>query len=233
MNTLITRFNGLLISKLHFRVCLMLLAGLTPISTILYYDQVYAVASVSSLVVSYCLVVIFYHCDYFERQCSHLAREVVKDPLTGAYNRRFLMEKLVECLSVFRRTFDVASVISIDIDHFKHINDQYGHDVGDDVLCQLVSTVRARIRHTDRLCRVGGEEFILVLPSTNKFQARVVAESLRERVKKTEFVNGLNVTVSMGVSEVKTGDTVEKLMKRSDMALYEAKRSGRDQVIAS
>ncbi|MFC3151345.1 GGDEF domain-containing protein [Litoribrevibacter euphylliae] len=232
MNTLLNRIGEFAISKFHFRLCLLMLAGFTPVSTILYLDKVYWVAGLSSLVVSYCLIVVFYHCDYFERQCHQLASEVIKDPLTGAFNRRFLIEKLNECLSIFRRTFEVTSVISIDIDHFKSINDQHGHDVGDEVLRQLVRNIKGRIRHTDRLCRVGGEEFILVLPATNKFQSRVVAESLRERLKHSEFPNGMKVTVSMGISEIVAGDDIDSLTKRSDVALYEAKRAGRDQVIS-
>lgn len=232
MNTFFNRLNEFAISKLHFRLCLLLLAGFTPASTILYRDQVYWIAGISSLVVCYSLVVVFFHCDYFERQCQQLASEIIKDPLTGAFNRRFLIEKLNECLSIFRRTYEVSSVISIDIDHFKSINDKFGHDVGDEVLRRLVKSVKGRIRHTDRLCRVGGEEFILVLPATNKFQSRILAESLRDRINQAEFPNGMNVTVSMGISEIVAGDDIDSLTKRSDVALYEAKRAGRDQIIS-
>ncbi len=230
MNTVINALTELAISKVHFRICLILLAGFTPVSTILYLDHVYSIAAISSVVVSYSLIVVFYHCDYFERQCSHLENEVIKDPLTGAFNRRFLNEKLNECLSVFRRNSEVSSIITIDLDFFKRINDQHGHDVGDDVLRQVVRNVQGRIRHTDRLCRVGGEEFILVMPSTNANQAKIVAESLRSRISNAEFVHKQKMTVSIGASEVTSGDTLDHWLKRADLALYKAKENGRDQV---
>lgn len=230
MHTVISKLYELTASKIHFRFCLLLLACVSPVSAMFVQDQAYVMASVTTAVAGYAVMVIFFHGDYLERQCSLLENEVIKDPLTGAFNRRYLMDKLNDCLSVAKRTQDTASLVAIDIDFFKRVNDQYGHDVGDTVLKQVVRTVQARIRHSDRLCRIGGEEFILVLPSTDVIQAKVLADALRLQVSEAVFTHREEVTVSLGVSQLAKADSIDQWMKRSDQALYQAKAQGRIRV---
>ena len=128
------------------------------------------------------------------------------------------------------------SVISVDVDFFKAINDTYGHDVGDKVLQELSVRLRQNTRSIDLCCRVGGEEFIMVLPGTSTELAMVIAERLRKAIGQKSFAVGLPqlvpVTASLGLSTLLgVEDSLEKLLKRADNALYKAKREGRNRVV--
>jgi two-component system, cell cycle response regulator len=130
------------------------------------------------------------------------------------------------------------AVVALDVDFFKAINDTYGHDAGDKVLQELSQRIRANTRSIDLCCRVGGEEFILILPGTDLQLAEKIAERLRKGVAGKSFSIGTNapipVTLSAGVSYLAgIEDTVEKLLKRADQALYNAKREGRNRVISA
>ena len=151
------------------------------------------------------------------------------DPLTNTYNRRKLIDALGQRFREFRRYGDPCAVLMLDVDHFKQINDQYGHSVGDEVLCALADTCRGHLRADDLLSRFGGEEFVILLSHTGTSGAEEVAERLREEVARSE----LRITVSIGVSELRADDPhFEAALKRADDALYEAKRAGRDRVVA-
>jgi diguanylate cyclase (GGDEF)-like protein len=139
---------------------------------------------------------------------------------------------LAEVAERFRRTGARASAMLIDIDHFKGINDRLGHSAGDQALRALVGIVRTRRRKLDQLFRQGGEEFLLLLPDTGVAEARRVAEALRESVAQAGILRGEQMTVSIGVGEIQSGDDVNAWMKRVDEALYGAKNSGRNRVIA-
>ncbi len=165
----------------------------------------------------------------------------VTDQLTGLYNRRYLASHLS---AMFDRAFwtgQPLSIMVLDLDHFKAINDTYGHDAGDKVLQEFADRVRGSVRAIDLACRYGGEEFLIAMPDTDKKYAAVVAERLREQVaEKKIVVNGgrdeVAVTVSIGISCTDDGseeDTSQKLVKRADEALYEAKSSGRNRVSQS
>lgn len=161
----------------------------------------------------------------------------VTDPLTGLYNRRYLdnhMQLLIErCIGRARP----LSVLLIDIDRFKSVNDTHGHDVGDAVICEFAKRIRMMIRGIDLACRHGGEEFVVVLPDTDLKTAKVIAERLREQVVDAPFVIEntalrLPITASIGISALSgPGETPDLLLKRADLALYEAKRSGRNRVV--
>ncbi len=153
----------------------------------------------------------------------------VYDNLTKVFNRRTFI-KLYERIK--NKPYP-KSVILFDIDHFKSINDTYGHDVGDKVLRKVASVVRKRLRKDDIVARWGGEEFAVLLPKTDKKAATVVAEKLRMAIKEIEIpeMQGRKITASFGVTEAATGEALEKVLKRADEALYEAKRAGRDRVI--
>jgi diguanylate cyclase (GGDEF)-like protein len=161
-----------------------------------------------------------------------LIRLASTDPLTGMANRRAFFEKAkASCARADAGA--PLSAIMIDIDHFKRVNDQYGHDVGDDVICAVAQEISV---HGAIVGRLGGEEFALLLDGHTLAQAREVAEQLRVRIAGLTVESRgrlLDVTCSFGVSEWHEGDTTDRLLKRADMALYEAKLGGRNRVAAA
>ena len=159
-----------------------------------------------------------------------LVAQTLTDPLTGAFNRRHLESQLDQRVGEARREGDHALLI-IDIDHFKRVNDTHGHDVGDEVLRRVVAAVSLRKRRSDLLFRLGGEEFVLLLPGANLEQAQAIAETLRVRLAEADLLPGETITVSIGVSLLGEGQSAEAWIKRADTALYEAKRSGRNRVV--
>ena len=157
----------------------------------------------------------------------------IKDPLTGIYNRRYLEEKLEEYMNLAQRHDRPLSLIMFDIDFFKHINDSFGHDVGDKVLKAIAKVVSENIRNTDIFARYGGEEFVIIAPETTKEDAKILAEKLRSLIRNLHFEEGINVTCSFGVASLEKPDTKETLLKRADEALYEAKKTGRNKVVVA
>lgn len=160
----------------------------------------------------------------------------ITDGLTGLYNRHFLATHLNNMVSHALHTGRPLSQIILDMDHFKRVNDTYGHDVGDEVLIRLGKIIVNAIRSADLAARYGGEEFVVLMPETDVFDAAEVAERIRLAVETTPFVvshavGKLNLTVSVGVSHLRTdGDTAQDLHKRADEALYRCKELGRNQV---
>lgn len=176
--------------------------------------------------------------DRLRSSVQHTIEMAVTDPLTGLYNRRYLdthMQLLME-RSVKRER--PLSVLVIDIDRFKSVNDAHGHDVGDIVIREFAKRIRLTIRGIDLACRYGGEEFVVVLPDTDADTAQTIAERLRLRIATEPFEVGrealrLSVTASVGLSALsRASETADLLLKRADMALYEAKNSGRNRVVA-
>ncbi len=160
----------------------------------------------------------------------------ITDALTGLYNRRYLETHLGNMIEYYINRGKALSVISVDVDFFKAINDTYGHDVGDKVLQELSVRLRQNTRNIDLCCRVGGEEFIMVLPGTATDLAQTIAERLRKAVGQKSFAVGLPqpipVTISLGISTLLgVEDSLEKLLKRADLALYKAKHEGRNRVV--
>jgi diguanylate cyclase len=151
-----------------------------------------------------------------------------KDPLTGVGNRRALDEKLAEVCAAQARANVPASLILLDIDNFKEYNDQFGHAAGDQILIQLTEIIDLRIRLTDSLYRIGGEEFLVVLEGQDKEKARRLAEQLRTLVEANELAPAGSVTISLGVAELGLGEAPAQWLKRADVALYESKRAGRN-----
>lgn len=165
--------------------------------------------------------------DRVRAEFEHLASH---DSLTNARSRRNLTEVCQQELERCNRHGRAMSILLIDIDHFKRINDQYGHQAGDQVLVQFVSAVQTLLRRADVIGRLGGEEFVVVLPETPTEVARVVAERIRDTVR-TLHTPG-TFTVSIGVTtNLPSNDTVDALMARADRAMYRAKEQGRDQVV--
>lgn len=157
--------------------------------------------------------------------------EAGRDPLTGALNRRSLQRRLLELLQRSQRLGQPLSVVFLDIDHFKHINDRFGHAAGDECLVELVARCRAVMGADDVLARYGGEEFVLVLPARGIEAAFDLAEELRRRIEGRPFIvdaREIAVRASLGVCEWRAGEEHETLLARADEALYRAKQSGRN-----
>jgi diguanylate cyclase (GGDEF)-like protein len=162
-----------------------------------------------------------------------LARQALTDPLTGAFNRRVLDDALQAIVARARRRPLEASLLLIDIDHFKRVNDELGHDRGDRVLQALVRIVATRTRTGDRLFRWGGEEFVLLLEETALAGALQVAEDLRHAVGSADLLPGRPITISIGVGQYHPGATPDDWLRETDSALYRAKAAGRDRVVAA
>lgn len=168
-----------------------------------------------------------------------LYREAVqsafKDALTGVKNRAAFEGNFKREIELSRRKSSELSLIVLDIDFFKRVNDRYGHTVGDLVLKNVAQTIEATIRCSDALYRYGGEEFVVVLSGTGRDGARLLAERIRQNIEALHFTspNGLNVTLSLGVTTLRKHDTQKELFERADAALYLAKQSGRNRVVVT
>ena len=157
----------------------------------------------------------------------------VTDTLTKAYNRRYFIQKVEDELERAKRSDGKFSLIMLDMDHFKRINDRYGHRAGDLVLKGLADMINSRIRKIDTLARWGGEEFIILLPETVANGAVIVAEELRHYLNTMDIPGVDRVTASFGVAGYGPGDTVDTLVNKADNMMYEAKAAGRNCVRAN
>jgi two-component system cell cycle response regulator len=161
----------------------------------------------------------------------------ITDALTGLFNRRYMENHLTTLVDQAAARGKPIAVMVLDIDYFKSINDNHGHDAGDDVLREFSLRIRKCIRNIDLACRYGGEEFVLVMPETDKAVATMVAERLRRRIAAEPFsiANGtksLEVTISIGIAAAAgANDSAAAILKRADQALYRAKRDGRNRVV--
>jgi len=153
----------------------------------------------------------------------------ITDPLTKIYNRRYTFQRIEHEIELCKRTGRRFSLIMFDLDNFKHINDTYGHNLGDIVLKEVTKIIRERIRKVDILGRWGGEEFLLMLPETSLLSAAFLADELRHKIESANIAN-LSVTASFGVTEYCDGDTVYTITERVDNFMYSAKKKGKNRV---
>ena len=165
-----------------------------------------------------------------ERSDERLRVVAMKDRLTGCWNRIRIDEFANQEMARLKRHGHPVSLIMIDIDHFKKINDQYGHAVGDSVLVEFADIVHQQIRSTDLLGRWGGEEFVIILPAIDSREAVFIAERIRNAIEQYPFHEAPHVTASFGLSGCLETDTWHKWLSRADRALYLAKANGRNQV---
>lgn len=170
-------------------------------------------------------------------RCAELERLATTDALTRAYNRSYLVPALCTEMNRARRTEGSMSVLLMDLDNFKSVNDEHGHAVGDQVLCRFVDAVRGCVRSMDLIVRRGGEEFELVMPDTDTAAGQRVAERIRERLASGPLVvrDSLVVrqTVSIGLATWDGHETPAALDQRADKAMYEAKRRGRNRTVTA
>lgn len=168
-----------------------------------------------------------------------LYREAIQsafvDALTGVKNRAAYESNLSREIEISRRRSSELSLIVFDIDHFKRVNDRFGHTVGDLVLKNVAQAVEATIRCSDALYRIGGEEFVVVLNGTDRRGTQLLAERIRKNIEALVFTSpkALSVTMSLGVATLIKEDSARKLFERADAALYLAKGTGRNQVVVS
>jgi two-component system cell cycle response regulator len=160
----------------------------------------------------------------------------ITDALTGLYNRRYMETHVGTLVDQAVARGKPLSVLILDIDYFKSINDTHGHDAGDDVLQDFAIRIRKSIRGIDLACRYGGEEFVVVMPETDMAVATMVAERLRRRIASEPFpiqkgARVIEVTISIGIAALGSGDDAAAVIKRADQALYRAKRDGRNRVV--
>jgi len=157
----------------------------------------------------------------------------MRDPLTGTGNRVALDNALHRELQLAHRYGQDVALLVIDIDHFKQVNDSFGHTRGDEVLRCAARNIEALIRQTDMTFRYGGEEFVVILSKTDESGARVIAERIRETIEQTPIntvAGDIRITASIGISALVRGENVKELFDRADRALYRAKQSGRNRV---
>lgn len=171
--------------------------------------------------------------ELLDTRSKALELKAKKDPLTGAFNRLGLEEAFSVGLYDWRNNKKPLSLVMMDIDHFKKINDTYGHDIGDLILSKLSDLIHQHIRSQDLLARWGGEEFVIVCRDTDIDNATALAEKLRGLIAAHEFHKNIQVTASFGVATLNTNENLEQLFKAADTALYEAKASGRNRVISA
>jgi diguanylate cyclase (GGDEF)-like protein len=165
-----------------------------------------------------------------------LAELAMKDVLTSAYNRRFFDRRLAEEIARSKRYGRELGLIMLDIDHFKLVNDKFGHQFGDKALCSAVDALTKGLRTSDIVARYGGEEFCVLLPEAPREECLALAERLRSEVAEVDISYGehcARITVSAGVAFFRPEDRPDDLLRRSDEALYRAKAAGRNRVESS
>lgn len=151
----------------------------------------------------------------------------VTDKLTGLKNRRFFQEKLDEHIDLYRETGEIFSLLILDIDYFKKVNDTYGHQVGDEVLVQFAYILQTQIHEGDIAARYGGEEFVVILPNTGIEESKIRAEQLRQLVEFAQWTIG-SITLSIGIATLTSEDVGSTILKNADQALYASKENGRN-----
>jgi len=206
-------------------LAIVMLAALIPAATAssdVYETITVAVTIIVTSAVAFAFALVTNH------QREQLLTLATKDPLTGAGNRRGLDTKITEIVNSFKRSGANSSLVMLDLDHFKKVNDIHGHAVGDQTLKRVTEIINLRIRVTDSLYRIGGEEFVVVLEGTDLHHAAHLAEQLRTLVHANELVPDQAVTISLGVAELKEGETPNDWVHRADAALYRAKDAGRN-----
>jgi len=177
------------------------------------------------------------YADFLKEKLDYSLEMAVTDALTGLHNRRYMAGQLQAMVGRAGQGGDPVAVLVMDIDHFKAVNDSFGHDAGDEVLREFAVRLATNVRAIDLPCRLGGEEFVVVMPGASLEAAARVADRIRRDIEAQPFPimgggEGLTVTVSIGVAASVAGDTPEGLLKRADEGVYEAKAHGRNQVIA-
>ncbi|AXV67391.1 diguanylate cyclase (plasmid) [Pseudoalteromonas lipolytica] len=184
------------------------------------------------IIASVCLFLFAIYTFKQVRQKKYYEILALKDELTGIANRRAIINLKRKVMQKNQHNSQVSSLISIDIDHFKAVNDQYGHDIGDELIISVVNTIVSTVRCSDMVGRVGGEEFLIVLENQTLNNAKEIAWRIRHSIAEKQHTSlRVNATVSIGVIEISQQETAEQAAKRVDLNLYKAKENGRNRVV--
>lgn len=205
---------------------LLVVVWLQPDSYINPLDRISFIVT-STLVTTYTYIFAYVTATQRER----LESLASQDALTGCANRRAMELELERSIAIHRRDRTAYSLAVFDLDHFKSINDRYGHEAGDQVLVDFVELLRGRTRRSDQLFRMGGEEFVLLMRDTDRAQMEVVLHKLHRAVQESLGGLGGPVTVSIGGTQLRSGDGWSDWLSRADAAMYQAKNEGRDRVV--
>lgn len=163
-----------------------------------------------------------------------LRTQALRDPLTGLYNRRYMEDALERYASLAERSGAPVSAIMIDLDHFKKLNDEHGHAMGDAVLREVAAAIIGALRPSDVACRYGGEELVVILPECDLAEALAKGETLRSRIEALSAIHDANISASLGVASIpETTKTLAELITMADAALYQAKEAGRNRVVSA
>ncbi|HBY84908.1 MAG TPA: GGDEF domain-containing protein, partial [Colwellia sp.] len=187
-------------------------------------------SAIITLLISFIIVL------YVRRIHLKLDKLASHDDLTDLPNRRCFHEELAKLLLLKERNNSQLSLVFIDIDNFKYVNDTKGHDVGDKVLISLAKTLNSNVRKSDFVARWGGEEFIILLIDSDINQAQIIAEQLRSQVAQSNQLAQYaqqQVTISLGVTSANEKDNADTILKRADLALYKAKSAGKNCIVSS
>jgi diguanylate cyclase (GGDEF)-like protein len=236
----IERFNvaaritaGLLIvhmAALSFRIAVSLAGYSAATVSSPWADARWMYSMLAIMLVAYCLLLMYALFTVIEMH-SNVAHAAGVDALTGALNRRELMKQAARELARSERMGTPLAIVGIDLDHFKRLNDTFGHGGGDAALCAFVDLAREQLRSSDTIARTGGEEFVLILPGQDAISAAKTAETLRhalERMRVHYEGRMIVATTSAGVTQMRPGDSLAAMLKRADALLYRAKEKGRN-----
>lgn len=182
--------------------------------------------------ITICMVFAYIFAFVVNKQKEELERQASVDELTGAMNRRTLRTLLEDSVEMHKRHHVPASLILIDLDHFKIVNDCNGHLCGDQILIEFTRIIQARVRLTDKVFRFGGEEFLILLPGADQTEAEILAEALRQLVEDTRFDQGIQLTCSMGVAQYQANQSLDHWLQVADQNLYAAKDKGRNCIVS-
>lgn len=197
-----------------------------------YRGNIWTELSVNPIIINgSCIGIVFRCSDISDRKKAEeiMVDAINKDGLTGIYNRRFIDEAIEQCLAKEKKSNQTVSILMLDIDFFKRVNDKYGHSAGDAVLIKISNIMKGLVRSSDYVARFGGEEFMIILHNTDKISAFVLAERIRRAIEKYRFEIVGKVTISIGITYCTKKTTKEILYEKADKALYIAKERGRNQ----
>ncbi|KXI27061.1 GGDEF domain-containing protein [Paraglaciecola hydrolytica] len=193
----------------------------SQLSPLMYFQMLFSILATALFIYAFAA--------HMLNQQQILQQLSTKDPLTGAGNRRALEDKLLELMSYKRAHRDnTSTLILIDLDQFKEINDNYGHNVGDQILVTFASLVKQKLRNNESLYRLGGEEFVITVADKTSDKASILAEEIRELVDMFLFTNSIHLTISIGIAESQANETSLEWLGRADAAMYKAKGAGRN-----
>lgn len=221
----ILAFYCMLNPRLAMLANALILAVMVP-SPFFTLDPALAMRVVVTLLAVSSFTAVFVH-----NIATHQARleaQVRTDPLTGLFNRTSLSQTLSQCVEQNRRNHTPMTTLMLDIDNFKSVNDKYGHDAGDRVICGVSQLMQQHIRKGDQVFRIGGEEFLILLHGSNYDDSVGIAEKIRKDVEQSTMISGRQITMSVGMASLNPGEDHEHWSKRADAQLYRAKTSGRN-----